>query len=113
MDDVSVHSHQRKDNFDHLDRFLAVVKETWPYTDPQNVSICSGSSQILWRNHWTMERLTDPEKLLQVVQEIKPPTAIKDAANVAKPLTEFWTISTKRTRSLLQSFIINYKNCQR
>jgi len=49
-------------------------------------------------------RLTDPEKLLQVVQEMKPPTTIKDAANVAKPLTDFWTISTKKDEKYAAKF---------
>jgi len=44
VDDVAVHSYQWKEHLDHLDR----SEEIWAHTEPQKVSICSKSSQILW-----------------------------------------------------------------
>jgi len=60
IDDVAVDSHQWQEHLNHVDRFLAVVKRYSLTLSLKKVSICSESSQILWRNHWIGENIHGP-----------------------------------------------------
>ena len=73
VDDVAVHSHQRKEHLDYLDQFLAVVKK---HGLTLNLKKCRfAQSQVKFSGEiiGSGKRFTDPEKL-QLVQEMKPPT---------------------------------------